>query len=110
VADLQALRELCDWMTTPEGAASVEKIRSSGLTTVRAGELELHFAPSVPSSDEAVTARDDSAPPTEREPATADDDERHALEELLHSSGANAEALFEMRKRALAREAARHNA
>lgn len=85
-------------------AEAVARLRGAGLESVRVGELELRFAPSVPPSTSATHAEDydPDAPATERKPPTADDDERNALELLLHSSGGDAEPLLEMQRRATA--------
>lgn len=85
------------------------RLRASGLESVRVGELELRFAPSVPPSTSATQGEDydPDAPATERKPPTADDDERSALELLLHSSGGDAEPLLEMQRKALASRAAK---
>ena len=105
MADLQALRELCEWIQQPSGRETLAKLRENGITSVRAGELELRLGPAVPPSREV----DEESPPTEREPS-ADDDERNALETLLHSSGADASVFLEASKRARARLFARSNA
>lgn len=97
------LRGLCDLLGN---ADAVARLRAAGLKTVRVGSLELHFA-SAPSGPQSIEAHDDS-PPTERRPETfkvSDDDERAALELLLHSSGGDPDALYDMQNRMAARAA-----
>jgi hypothetical protein len=104
VTDLEALRGLCDLLDEQ----NVARLRAAGLQSVRVGALELYFA--APSGPQSIEATDgDLSPPTERNPdpkKEADDDERAALELLFHSSGGDAEAMLEMKRRVDKRSAA----
>lgn len=94
-------------MGTPQGVESLARVRAAGVASVRVGQLEMHLGPPVPPALDARDSDPDASPPTHRDPPSADDDERHALEELLHSSGADAAAFFEASKRARDRMAKR---
>ena len=96
-------------MGTPQGAASLDRVRAAGVASVRVGQLEMHLGPPVPPLPSTTHDTDpDAPPPTQRDGTpSADDDERHALEELFHSSGADAAAFYEASRRARARMAQR---
>lgn len=86
MADLGELRELYEWM------------RERNVLYARSGELELRLGPSpLPVQDRAVH----TSPPDANSPVD-DDEERHSLETLLHSSGADVEPFLRAMRRSRA--------
>ena len=81
--DLDKLRELCAWM------------RQERILYARCGELELRLDPSPPLAAVAVDPSPAQAP-------DGDDVTRQALEDLLHSSGADPDVILRLMKRSAA--------